>query len=158
MATYSANYDDCDNGGGGAEAVIFGLILLVILGLSIYGGFLWLNDLYVKNLETESNSIQVESSIYTNTSHAEENHTSAEVVSIRNCINGSGTIKGDFGLSQSDKKRVSVCEISPGEFGLWFYKVGKFADKHEITAFIKNNINTFDELLNYLKSTGYNIP
>ena len=114
-------------------------------------------DPKVDELELESNSARAdELKVYTNTSHAEANHGS-EALAIRECLDLDGA-DAEYQHKDSGNKRVQVCIMPNGDFGLWFFKIGSKGDWHEVTAFIKNSVTNWSELEAYLSNTGYLIP
>ena len=166
MSTYSREYNNRSGGGG----LLLLLIALVVVAGLFYLGFSSINfskgyttndvqdfDPEVDALELESNSARAdELKVYTNTSHAEANHGS-EALAIRECLDLDGA-DAEYQHKDSGNKRVQVCIMPNGDFGLWFFKIGSKGDWHEVTAFIKNSVTNWTELEAYLSNTGYLVP
>jgi len=165
MSTYSREYNNRSGGGG----LLLLLIALVVVAGLFYLGFSSINfskgyttndvqdfDPEVDALELESNSARAdELKVYTNTSHAEKH--GSEALAIRECLDLDGA-DAEYQHKDSGNKRVQVCIMPNGDFGLWFFKIGSKGDWHEVTAFIKNSVTNWSELEAYLSNTGYLIP
>src|SRR4030067_3030615 len=126
MSSYSGYVGEEPPSGG---LILLRLIVLVIIGIFLYGGFLYLNEQYV------SNSV---ASTYPN-DHAVEKHGEAALeVSI--CLNKNGPLETWF---NSDTNRTAnvVC-LDDGKFGIEICD----GEGNNITCFIKEKMKKLDQV------------
>ncbi len=82
--------------------------------------------------------------------HADLKH-GAEAELVRQCIQKNGVLDT---WVKPDGRRVDICNVPDGRYGLHIYALDDNGTVHEITAFIKNKFHSFDQVSRYLKNCG----
>lgn len=80
-------------------------------------------------------------------SHAEARHGSEAAV-VRNCLQNNGPVL-NWG-NPFTGRRALVCQIGPELFGLQIIE-----GQQEITAYLKSKMTRLDQVMTYLRNTGY---
>ena len=92
-------------------------------------------------------------SVSTANSHAVTKHGTAGAM-VRDCIDKGGTI-GVYEHRTNKAKELWLCEIEPGLFGIQI-RINLKGDKQdEVTAFTKSKMSKLEEVLRYIKNSGY---
>ena len=83
-------------------------------------------------------------------SHAEERHP-VEAVAVRQCL----VEKGMHSLwKEANGRFIQVCEIESGKWGMRVCESEQCTIADEITAFIKNKMSRWDQVMQYLQNHG----
>jgi hypothetical protein len=86
-------------------------------------------------------------------SHAITKH-GTEGALVRECMDKNGPL-GVYQHSANLDKELWLCEIKPDLFGIQI-RINKVdGTQSEVTAFIKEKLTSIEEVIHYIKSTGY---
>lgn len=84
-------------------------------------------------------------------SHAVERHP-GDAEQVRNCLNDKGTLQ--VWMNPETGRVANVCQIDPTLFGIQI--IQKAQDGwDELTAFVKHKMSRCDQVMQYLRNTGY---
>ena len=81
-------------------------------------------------------------------SHGEEKHGSA-AVQVRDCLNKTGPVMQ--WKNPNSRNTARVCQLEDGRYGMQIVN----EEGKEITAFVKDKMKTIDQVIKYLRNTGY---
>ena len=83
--------------------------------------------------------------------HADKHGAAA--IAVRFCLNNSGPIQRWH--NPNTGRIANLCEIEPGKFGIQIVEPDANGIQHEITAFVKDKFTRIEQVVRYLKNTGY---
>jgi hypothetical protein len=83
--------------------------------------------------------------------HAMEKH-GEDAIAAYNCLNGGGVIKGTF-TRDADGRKATVCLE-----GSTYYVVIEESDGDSVSAFKKDKLKCFAQVLQYRSNRGYKVP
>ena len=89
----------------------------------------------------------------TTNSHAVTKHGTDGAI-VRNCISNGGTLEV-FPHATNPDKELWLCEPEPGVFGCQIRISNIGGGQDEVTCFIKNKMRKLEDVLRYIKNSGY---
>ena len=84
-------------------------------------------------------------------SHGPDRHP-GEAEQVRTCLNQNGTLQ--IWMNPTTGRLANVCQVGPTLFGVQIIQKAK-DDWDEITAFLKPKMNRIEQVMQYLRNTGY---
>lgn len=133
-------------GASGHSTVSFGALIGVLAALAL--GIFALLATATPQLAHALDSITVD----TDTSHAVQKHGAA-VITIDNCFDTNGVWQE--WTNPANGRHARVCKLDSGKYGIQILSQDENGIWHEITKFVKEKMNTWDQVAQYLKNSGY---
>ena len=123
-------------------------VLLLIVGVMVLIGMCMLTDSLAGQEMTRraaESAAQLEATI---SQHAEAKH-GTEAVAVKDCLINRGTYA--TWVNPTNHRIANVCQLEDGRFGVDITE----ANSNPVTTFIKNKMNEWQQVAQYLRNSGY---